>query len=99
VKESLTHGRVPHINIGFSPIKGRASFTPRDVTFDYSLHSLHFLVPISLVDEFLSEGKLAAMSTNALLKQVKEAIQKSRWDEVVEKSEEVIERDGKNYTA
>lgn len=39
------------------------------------------------------------MSTNALLKQVKEAIQKSKWDDVVEKSQEVLERDSKNYTA
>lgn len=78
-------------------MKGRAPFTPRDVTFNYT-HCIS-LVAIHLAHEFLREGKLATMSTNALLKQVKEAIQKSSWDEVVEKSEEVIERDGKNYTA
>jgi hypothetical protein len=39
------------------------------------------------------------MSTNALLKQAKEAIQKSKWDEAIEKSQEVIERDDRNYTA
>ncbi|RKU44512.1 Superkiller protein 3 [Coniochaeta pulveracea] len=39
------------------------------------------------------------MSTNALLKQAKEAITKSNWDAAIEKAQEVIERDDKNYTA